>query len=342
MPPGLPEIPREVEPLALACSLRAKVLPALLDTDFLRTAFGLQLYRSPPASLEAARAGVIRLFMAGATLDELYCKIPAFASSLNASSAEIVRLFEDEWLPLIYVVELESARPRCGRAGDVVALDPFDAGLADLAEALAPCILLTHNSRHFKAFGVQTRQQSVHAVKAAVLAQSAAERVQARSTAIGFPPTLAIGGLRWGERKVGVSPWLVGAVVVIGSYVLYRCQSEDRQTRVRQIVLHAGEAIAEAVDREIGDAARAEIAGLSVLGSCMVPGSSQRSAESQLLRELAVAEKSMSAQQLWEMLDPQTRPSVQAVRLRLRGNPACVEVRRGGFTFGRSASGVRP
>jgi hypothetical protein len=55
-----------------------------------------------------------------------------------------------------------------------------------------------------------------------------------------------------------------------------------------------------------------------LLRACVVPRPEQRSAVSAILRELALAEESLSTQQLAELLDPPVRPSVADLRAWLR------------------------
>jgi hypothetical protein len=65
----------------------------------------------------------------------------------------------------------------------------------------------------------------------------------------------------------------------------------------------------------------------------LVPGPELRSPSSAVLRELALADDSLSAQQLAELLDEPVRPPVASLRAFLHANGQTVfaEVRRGGF-----------
>ena len=57
---------------------------------------------------------------------------------------------------------------------------------------------------------------------------------------------------------------------------------------------------------------------------------------SAILRELAVAPESLSAQQITDLLDPSVRPTVTDLRAFLRANDAMFDqVRRGGYVLGR-------
>jgi len=62
----------------------------------------------------------------------------------------------------------------------------------------------------------------------------------------------------------------------------------------------------------------------------------RHSPESAILRELALSESSLSAQQLAELLDDSVRPSVPKLREYLRAHDRTLvfQVRRGGFALG--------
>lgn len=72
------------------------------------------------------------------------------------------------------------------------------------------------------------------------------------------------------------------------------------------------------------------------LRACLMPKPEQRSTASAIVRELAVAPESLSAQQLAELLDASARPAVTDLRAYLRANDKLfAQVRRGGFVVGR-------
>jgi hypothetical protein len=121
--------------------------PAVLDTSCIRSGLARQLRGASVASLDAAREETIRLFMADETLNETCEKLPEFADGLGVRVVEFVTILNQEWLPLINVVDLSDSQwtndPRIAEVGD---LDPDDVPTARLAANLAPCILLTHNT----------------------------------------------------------------------------------------------------------------------------------------------------------------------------------------------------
>ena len=143
-------------------------LPGVLDTDFIRTGLQDQLKKgTPPRSVRSAQDGSLRLFMEYDTLVETQEKLPKFASQLGISVAELRQILNQDWLPNIDVVRLPPGlRKLDPRALLVHADDVDDYPAAALAALLSPCLLLTHNYKHFGALGVRTREQGLDGVMA--------------------------------------------------------------------------------------------------------------------------------------------------------------------------------
>jgi hypothetical protein len=82
-------------------------------------------------------------------------------------------MLNQDWLPFITVVRPpEHLRRVDTRALEVEALDKDDYPAAALAALLSPCILLTHNTKHFVPLGVRAWGQGTTAVAAAVEAKN--------------------------------------------------------------------------------------------------------------------------------------------------------------------------
>jgi hypothetical protein len=99
-----------------ALSLSSGPLPAVLDTDFIRTGLHDQLSKgTPPKSVRSVQDGSLRLFMEYDTLAETGRKLPKFADQLGVSAEEPRRTPNEDWLPNIDVVRLPPQR-RAGGA----------------------------------------------------------------------------------------------------------------------------------------------------------------------------------------------------------------------------------
>jgi hypothetical protein len=308
-------------------------VPAVLDTDCVRTGLHYHLANGePPASVRAARDGMIRLFMEHDTLAEAIARLPRFARQLRVPVSELRRMLDEDWLPHIQVVTVpDRLRQLDPRAAAVRDADPNDYAAASLAALLSPCILLTRD-HHFVALGVLAPGQGVDAVMAVLAIRRSEMRVQVAVAVPAAPARLAIAGGKWACDRIG--PVAFGAIVLAaaaGGIWWYRRQPEERRERIKGAAAAVGSAWLE----NYGAAALAVTTAQADLRACLVPRPAERSVTSAVLRELAVAPESLSAQQLADQLPQPVRPRVTDLRAFLRANDAMFgQVRRGGYELG--------
>jgi hypothetical protein len=314
--------------------LSSRPLPAVLDTDFVRTGLHYQLSKgTPPKSVRTARQGLLRLFMEYDTLVETAGRLPRFADQMGVPVAELRRALNEDWLPHVDVVQLPSTlREADPRARQVRDRDADDFPAAALAALLSPCLLLTHNYKHFGALGVHARKQGVDGVMAVADIRVGDMRVRAVLLVPELPARAAVGAFKWTYERIGPVTWLMVAVLAGGGIYWYCKQPPERRERIKQV---AGD-IGTRYLQEYGATAEFAYQGRVVLRACVVPRPEQRSIASAVVRELALAEESLSAQQLAELLDPPVRPRVADLRAWLRHYDGTVfdQVRRGGFVLG--------
>jgi len=314
--------------------LSSRPLPAVLDTDFVRTGLHHQLSKgTPPRSMRTARDGLLRLFMEYDTLAETAERLPRFADQLGVSAAELRRVLNEDWLPHIDVVQLPAAlREADPRAREVRDRDADDYPAAALAALLSPCLLLTHNYRHFGALGVHTREQGVDGVMAVATIRVGEMQVRAVVLLPELPARAAVGAFKWTYERIGPVTWVLVAVLAGGGIYWYCKQPPERRERIKQV---AGD-IGASYLKQAGAAAEVAYQGRVLLRACVVPRPEQRTIVSAVVRELAIAEESLSAEQLAELLHPPVRPPVADLRAWLRQHDGTVvaQVRRGGFVLG--------
>jgi hypothetical protein len=314
--------------------LSRRPLPAVLDTDFVRTGLHYQVSNStPPRSVRAARDGLLRLFMEYDTLAETGEKLPKFAGQLGVSVAELRRVLNEDWLPHVEVVKLPSSlREADPRALQVRGRDAADFPAAALAALLSPCLLLTHNYKHFGALGIRSHKQGVDGVMAVAAINVGDMQVRAVVMLPELPARAGGAAFKWTYDRIGPLTWVLVAVLAGGGIYWYCKQPPERRKRIKQV---AGE-IGTSYLQQYGAAAEIAYQGRVLLRACVVPRPEQRSTASAILRELALAEESLSAQQLAELLDPPVRPPVADLRAWLRQHDGTVidQVRRGGFVLG--------
>ena len=319
---------------------RRRPLPAVLDTDFIRTGIHAQLSKGmPPRSVQSAQDGALRLFMEYDTLVETDKKLPKFADQLGVTTPELRRILNEDWLPHIDVVQLPAGLreldPRALRVrdGDGVRLgDEDDFPAAALASLLSPCLLLTHNYKHFGALGVRTRQQGVDGVMAVLAVNIGEVQLQAVIWVPALPFRVAGAAMEWATKKIGPGAWVILGVVVAGGIYWYCKQPRERRDGIKNVAGQVGTHVMQ----EYGKAVDAVHQARLQLRASMVPKPERRTPVSAILRELALSSESLSAAQIAELLDPAARPSVDEIRAFLRANDQTVfnQVRRGGFVLG--------
>jgi hypothetical protein len=314
--------------------LREGPIPTILDTSCVRTGLHYQLENSRlPASVAAAQSGRIRLFMELDALNETWTRLPRFAGQLNVPLATLQRMFAKDWLPLLSIVSLpDTLRQLDKRASAVRDLDWDDYPTAALAALLSPCILLTHNHRHFRPLDVRKPSQGVDGVFAAIDVKASESHVQGIML-VPATPVVAVGATtKWAADRVGSMAWVALAILIVGGVVLYWRQPVERKERIKQVASETGKLILDEYTSAMFVLQQAQ----DQLGAYVIPAPEDRSANSAVVRKLAVADDSMSAQQLRDILDESVRPAVDPLRRFLHGNKSTVfrEARRGSFVLG--------
>jgi hypothetical protein len=147
-----------------------------------------------------------------------------------------------------------------------------------------------------------------------------------------IPARLAAAGFRQASGRIG--PEAAGVILLVAAAGgVWRCrqQPEERREQIKGAPAAVGK---HYLDRHA--AASSEVLqARAALSGCLIPGPEQRSRVSAILRELATAPQSLSAQQLAVRLDESVRPKVADLRAFLRTNNAIFsEVRRGGYALG--------
>ncbi len=334
-----PAQPRRWE---LRTELREGPIPTVLDTSCVRTGLQDQLKkRRLPASLYAAQVGRTRLFMEHDTVIETWNRLPRFADQLAVPLLDLQRMFADDWLPLISVLQLpEGLRQLDERALTVRDLDPEDYPTAALAALLSPCILLTRNHKHFAPLDVRVPTQGVDAVLAALEVHVGETRFQA-AVMLPAAPVVAVGAAtKWAFEKIGPVTWFFLGLLVAGGIVLYRRQPPARKETITKVARGVGEVLLREATAAMDAVQQAE----NQLSTCVVPPPAKRTPAAAVLRMLATTDDSMSAQQLYEALEPSVRLAVAPLRTWLHGNKTTVfkEAHRGSFQLGRRYALTQP
>ena len=302
----------------------------VLDTEFFRSAFQFQLkHDAPPLSLRVARSGHLKLFMAEDTFLELMGKLEEFARDLGTSEAELESLIAEEWAPWIWIVDLP-VETSDSRIELVAARDHTDRPAAVLATLLAPCLLLTKD-KDFEALQVAKPGDPVLAIRVSLMVNETTIELQGITTVPVLPIAAVAAGVEWIGKKAGVNPWVVGGILATIPGLIYWHMDEDRRAATRHTLGMLGTAYVE----QVGRTQEAQRAALAALNERIVPSLQGRLPSDIVLRHLARSDEPMSAQRLWEQLDPATRASVISIRELLRTHKTTWRCAgRGRWSFG--------
>ena len=313
-------------------------IPCVLDTSCVRTGLGIQLHTGrPPRSILAAQEGRTRIFIEKETLDETWERLDRFADQLRVPVGRLHSMFGNDWLPHISVVSLpESVRCLDHRAIAVGDLDFGDYPAAALAALLSPCILLTGNHHHFAPLGISYSRQFSDALIAAIDLRAGEYQIQGIIMVPAAPVYAAGAATKWAYGKVGPVALLLLAAVIVSGVFLYRRQPTERREAIRTVAGRFGEGFME----QYAEAQRAVNSAQNQLFACLVPPPDKRSIPSAVLRLLATACDSMSAEQISEGLPAEVQPSVDTLRRWMQVNKPLLfsEARRGSFRLGNRYS----
>src|SRR5262249_21264252 len=133
---------------------------------------------------------------------------------------------------------------------------------------LSPCLLLTHNYKHFGALGVRTRTQGVDGIMAVLAINIGEIQLQAVIWLPKLPLGVAGAVMEWATEKMGPWAWVILGVVVAGGIHWYRKQPPERRNQIKSL---AGQ-VATHVTHEYSKAADGVHQARLQLRACMVPG----------------------------------------------------------------------
>lgn len=307
-------------------------MPAVLDTNWVRSAFDWQLSHPnwKPGTVIAADEGVLKLFMPEPTLEEVFDRLPRFAQQLSTRPQTLESLLVEHWLPSIQVVPM----PRdCNddRVAEITDTDDIPAG--HLASLLAPCVLLS-NDKGFAPLGVAMRRIPAPVVLTAAATVRTSHNLVRLGMAAPAAPLLLVGGVaRVANEKLGLPYWISIPVGAFGGYLgvrWYRRQPEEARARLRDT---ASEMLGRYAD-ELSAQMEREQQARRILSERVVNPVWPRGLDAIVLRRLAYADQPISAQRLIDEMPPDEKLPVTTVRSILRAHDAAVEFGRGRWMLG--------
>ncbi len=179
---------------------------------------------------------------------------------------------------------------------------------------------------------MRTESQGIDAVLAVIDLKIGHMHVRAVVLLPELPVRIVGATVKWASERFGPAAWVILGVIAIGGICWYRRQPPERRERIKKVTIDIGTHLADEYEKATAEVRQARLQ----LHACAVPKPERRTPVSAILRELAMSEESLSAQQLADLLDPSLKPPVGEIRAYLRANePLFPQVRRGGFVLGR-------
>ncbi|QHA04626.1 hypothetical protein GQF42_16180 [Streptomyces broussonetiae] len=272
------------------------------------------------------------LFAADHVFDEMYERLPRFAKRCKVPMAPLVECFEEAYLPALRFVTVSGLD---APDQQVLAItDPDDVPTGLLAKLVAPCVVFS-DDRHLKKPGLAPKEWREAAASAVDLVEGFQDQIVTMNVAA-LPFRGAVGLLTFSGRKVGVSPWLLGGIV-LGTGVLL-LQKPDRRKATAQVVGKVVEAIA--TQFAVGMAQ--EQRGIEGLRDVILPAPSRPTLRQQVAIALARQTQPILAAEVQELVHDRfpDKPaaSIQQVRAVLEEGSEFVRAQRYRWQLGREVT----
>ncbi|WP_328750563.1 PIN domain-containing protein [Streptomyces sp. NBC_00285] len=272
------------------------------------------------------------LFAADHVYDEMYERLPRFAKRCKVPLAPLVECFEEVYLPALRFVTVSDLD---APDQQVLAItDPDDVPTGVLAKLIAPCVVFSED-RHLKKPGLAPKDWRTAAASAVDIAEGVwGQTVTVNVAALPFRGAVEL--LTFTGRKVGVSPWLLGGILLGTSAFLLK--GSERRKATAKFTGHAAEAI---YNQLAVDTAR-EQRGIAGLRDVILPAPSQPTLRQQVAIALARQPQPVLATEvrglIYDHFPDEPAVSVQVVRSVLEEGSEFVQVQRNRWQLGREVA----
>jgi hypothetical protein len=318
-------------------------LPVVVDACVLLRNVGYTLRKGwngalvESASPEYTLLSGVVLFTTQHGLAEVEQHLPRVARDVGASSEAAWRVWNEVFLPRVRIIELDERLVSDPRVEAVRMLDPDDAPTAVLAVALAPCVLLTDNRKHFEPLGLPDLPVNVIALDIHQLS----ELVSGMNGAI-IVTSFTGAGIAEGTKKIvstlGKEAATLIALLLAGAAYLY--WKSEPGSRFREGVKAAARDLGPPLMHAIADGIHLseKISALAIESA-----DDQPSAFRSLAQRLAVGQTTMSTAEVARYLSDngyrfKNGGNYQTlVRAWLVANPCFFELQRGHWSLGYHA-----
>lgn len=321
-------------------------LPIVVDSDVLwrNIEYAVRKGWDPSllgaASPEYSQSTGVLLFATSRVQEETERHLPKIAKRLGVPVSQVAKTWDETFLPRIRFVELGRTAVDDPRIDRVRELHEDDAPTAALAVAIAPCVVLTDNRRHFQPFGLSQRGTDEVALDAFAMSRL----VMGTNAALTVPAlagvAIAEGSKKLTSSALGRDGTAAVALVLMGAVVfLWRTKPGTRlRESARDFAREVGPRLTQAVAE--GAAASERAAALAI-----DPEAGQMSAVSRVARALVCERMTMSTAEIARLLHESGHRCLEPgnfrthVRRWLLGQDCFCEVRYGHWALGYYATG---
>ncbi|MYS22837.1 hypothetical protein GA0115240_144896 [Streptomyces sp. DvalAA-14] len=321
--------PRSLDPYSssaphLAAIVDTNVLLSSVDNDCRNAAQGRR-----SRLLLMSDCGDIVLYAADHVLDEMYEHLPTIAKSSPVPLATLRAYFEAEYLPVLrFVTVSETDAPD----SQVLAItDPDDVPTGRLAKLITPCVVFSDDI-HLKRPGFAPRRW-LDMAKAAVDFTDGHQGQVTLMNAAALPLRGVAGLLSFAGRKVNVSPWILGGLVLGAGALLL--QKPER----RKAAAEVANKIFEGVSYEFAGAMTKERQGVEQLRKVVLAAPSQPTLRQRIAIVLARQSEPLLAAEVHNLIQERfpeaPNASIRDVRCALEAGTEFVRVQRYRWQLGR-------
>ncbi|WP_405861076.1 hypothetical protein OG407_24100 [Streptomyces sp. NBC_01515] len=277
-------------------------------------------------------SGATVLYAADHVLEEVYEHLPTIAEYSPVPLADLRARFEEYYLPALRFVTVSDVD---APDAQVLAItDPDDVPTGWLAKLISPCVVFS-DDRHLKNPGFAPKRW-LDAAEAAVHVAEGFEGQVVTVNVAALPIRGMFELISFSGRKIGISPWLLGAVVLGVGILLF--QKPDRRKTATFV---AGKFI-EAICTQLAVDAAQEQRGIERLRDVILPAPTRPTIRQQVAITLARQNEPLLAAEVHDLVqahfpdEPLVR--VQDVRAVLEEGTEFVRVQRYRWQLGREVA----
>jgi predicted nucleic acid-binding protein len=281
-------------------------------------------------------SGVV-LFATPQILDEVEEHLPRIARDMHVPVDAAFQIWNEVFLPRLRIIDLAEDLVSDPRVEAVRALDVDDAPTAALTIALAPCVLLTDNRKHFEPLGLPDQPVDEIAVDIHKISE-----LITGTNGVMLITELTGAGIIEGSKKIvsalGKEGTVLVALLLIGAaYLYWRSEPGSRFRKgVTAIARDVGPPLLEAVSE------RTSLSG-KVAAIAIQPGDDRPSAFRDVAQRLATGQTTMTTTEVARHLSDcgyrfaKDGNYQTLVRAWLVANPSFFELQRGHWSLGYHA-----